>query len=207
MEYQQVKTRGQFDNQREVIIGPRSFIDAKGEAVGGGIISARDSRVGFLVVTPFILSETGDRILINRCVFVCLCVVFHVIYIHGLDYRGWIPRSKLDPDTRREGEVAGEVAVSGVLRLTEERSSLSPANEAAKNLWHSRDVEALAAKLNTRPVFLDLDLESSREAAGRGGPVGGQTRISLRNDHVQYMMTWWSVSAMTMLLWLKKFVL
>ena len=76
MEYQQVKTRGQFDNQREVIIGPRSFIDAKGEAVGGGIISARDSRVGFLVVTPFILSETGDRILINRCVFVCLCVVF-----------------------------------------------------------------------------------------------------------------------------------
>ena len=103
--------------------------------------------------------------------------------------------------------MTGEVTVSGVLRLTEERSSLSPANEATKNLWHSRDVEALAAKLNTRPVFLDLDLESSRKAAGRGGPVGGQTRISLRNDHVQYMMTWWSVSAMTMLLWLKKFVL
>ena len=24
----------------------------------------------------------------------------------------------------------------------------------------------------------------------QGGPIGGQTRISLRNDHLQYVFTW-----------------
>ena len=186
VEYKQVSVTGQFENNKEILIGPRSYIDAKGEAVGGGIISARDSKVGFLVVSPFIISGTGQRILVNR---------------------GWIPRNKLKPETRWDGEIVGQCSVSGVLRVTEERSSLSPANNVNTDMWHSRDVEALAEKLDTLPVFIDLDLESSMPAAMRGGPVGGQTRISLRNDHVQYMMTWWSLSAITFLLWIKKFVL
>ena len=66
MEYKQVSASGQFDYSQEVTIGPRSFIDAKGEAVGGGIISARDSRVGYLVITPFNLSGSNQRILVNR---------------------------------------------------------------------------------------------------------------------------------------------
>lgn len=24
-----------------------------------------------------------------------------------------------------------------------------------------------------------------------GGPIGGQTRVSLRNEHMQYIITWW----------------
>ena len=69
VDYQQVTTSGHFDADREVLIGPRSFIDARGEQGGGGIISARDSKVGFLVVAPFTLT-TGERILINRLVTV-----------------------------------------------------------------------------------------------------------------------------------------
>ena len=186
VEYQQVWTVGRFDNSQEILIGPRSFIDAKGESVGGGVISARDSKVGFLVITPFTLSDSGKRILINR---------------------GWIPRSRMDPETRKDSLVSEEMRLSGVLRLTEETSSLTPPNDVKSDRWQSRDIEALASKLNTLPVFLDLDLESSRESAVRGGPVGGQTRISLRNDHAQYMMTWWGLTAVTTLLWLKRFVL
>ena len=85
--------------------------------------------------------------------------------------------------------------------------SHTPPNDVKSDRWQSRDVEALANKLDTLPVFLDLDLESSREAALSGGPIGGQTRISLRNDHAQYMMTWWGLTAGTTLLWLKRFVL
>ena len=69
VDYQQVTTSGHFDADREVLIGPRSFIDGRGEQGGGGIISARDSKVGFLVVAPFTLT-TGERILINRLVTV-----------------------------------------------------------------------------------------------------------------------------------------
>ena len=67
VDYQQVSFSGHFDSGREVLIGPRSFIDGRGEQGGGGIISARDSKVGFLVVSPFTLT-TGERILINRSV-------------------------------------------------------------------------------------------------------------------------------------------
>ena len=112
----------------------------------------------------------------------------------------------MEASTRQEGQVEGERSVSGVLRLTEETSSLTPRNDVKSSQWHSRDITALAARLHTLPVFVDLDLESSREAGEKGGPVGGQTRISLRNDHVQYMMTWWGASAITALLWLRRFV-
>lgn len=71
VDYQQVSVSGHFDSGKEVLIGPRSFIDGRGEQGGGGIISARDSKVGFLVVSPFTLT-TGERILINRSVFFTL---------------------------------------------------------------------------------------------------------------------------------------
>ena len=121
-------------------------------------------------------------------------------------YRGWVPRTKGETSARQEGQIEGEICVSGVLRLTETTSSLTPPNDVKAARWFSRDVAALAERLHTVPVFVDLDLESSREAAGRGGPVGGQTRISLTNDHAQYMFTWWGVTVISTFLWLKRFV-
>ena len=121
-------------------------------------------------------------------------------------FRGWVPRTKVETSARQEGQIEGEICVSGVLRLTETTSSLTPPNDVKAARWFSRDVAALAERLHTVPVFVDLDLESSREAAGRGGPVGGQTRISLTNDHAQYMFTWWGVTVISTFLWLKRFV-
>ncbi len=206
VDYQQVSVSGHFDSGKEVLIGPRSFIDGRGEQGGGGIISARDSKVGFLVVSPFTLT-TGERILINRSVFFSLLWTERNNIPFLIPYRGWIPRNRNDVESKLERQVSGNVSVSGVLRLTEERSSLTPQNDVTKDMWYSRDVEALAEKFGTLPVFIDLDLESSKEAALKGGPIGGQTRIALRNDHVQYMLTWWTVSALTFILWIMKFVL
>ena len=66
VEYQRVSFRGQFDHSGEILLGPKSFIDNRGGSVGGGIISAKGDRVGYLVITPFVLSESGQRILVNR---------------------------------------------------------------------------------------------------------------------------------------------
>jgi surfeit locus 1 family protein len=46
-------------------------------------------------------------------------------------------------------------------------------------------------------VFLDATVDSSVPA----GPVGGQTRITLRNEHLSYIVTWFSLSAFTGILW------
>jgi len=182
-EYTKYKVRGSFDNTQEIFIGPRSLLSDEGGTRGFGLISSGE-KVGYHVITPFQV-ENGPRILINR---------------------GWIPRTQLDPKSRQEGQIEGLVELVGVKRSDEETLAMVPKNQVEKDTWYSRDIGALASKLNTEKVYLDLDLTSSVYAAQLGGPVGGQTRISLRNDHVQYMMTWWGASILTTLLWLKRFV-
>jgi len=189
IEYQRISARGKFDHSTEVLIGPRSLINPSGGSSGGGVISlgrAGDAnKVGYHVISAFTL-ESGERVLVNR---------------------GWVPQSMGNASTRQEGQVVGEQEISGVLRVTEQTSSLTPKNREDNLIWFSRDVPALAKKLRTLPILFDLDLASSQEAAQMGGPVGGQTRISLTNDHAQYMFTWWAISAITTILWLQKFVL
>jgi cytochrome oxidase assembly protein ShyY1 len=69
-------------------------------------------------------------------------------------------------------------------RLTEETYSLAPPNNPAADRWASRDVTALSGRLATSPIFLDLEAsEAVLQAANNGGPVPGQTRISLRQSY------------------------
>lgn len=64
-----------------------------------------------------------------------------------------------------------------------------------------RDVYALAKRLDAEPIFVD----ASEESSVKGGPIGGQTRVKLRNDHLSYMITWYTLSACTLLAWLRMF--
>ncbi len=59
-------------------------------------------------------------------------------------------------------------------------------NDPVKNSWLYRDVDHMAAVANTLPILVDCDAASSVD----GGPIGGQTRIVLRNAHLQYIITW-----------------
>ena len=59
-------------------------------------------------------------------------------------------------------------------------------NSIIYDLINCRDLEALAAKLGTDPIFIDADEFSTVPK----GPIGGQTRINFRNDHMSYLLTW-----------------
>lgn len=50
-------------------------------------------------------------------------------------------------------------------------------------------------------IFLD----ATDECDVPGGPIGGQTRVTLRNEHFSYVVTWYSLSAATGFLWVKQF--
>lgn len=51
-------------------------------------------------------------------------------------------------------------------------------------------------------VFLD----ETTDFDVKGGPIGGQTRISLRNEHLSYIMTWYSLSGITSYMWYRQFL-
>lgn len=53
MEFRPVKVTGYFLNDRELYLGPRSFI-AKGDSTSGSGLFSKDSKgIGYHVITPF----------------------------------------------------------------------------------------------------------------------------------------------------------
>ena len=59
-------------------------------------------------------------------------------------------------------------------------------NEPERNKWHYIDLDHMGSYANTLPIMVDSDAASSVP----GGPLGGQTRVTLRNEHLSYIITW-----------------
>ena len=58
--------------------------------------------------------------------------------------RGFVPEELRTPASRSAGQIAGPVAVTGLLRLTEPGGTALRANDPRANRWYSRDVAAIA---------------------------------------------------------------
>jgi len=181
MEYRNVKVKGVFEHENEMFISPRQELGLQESGDRGGMVSSSHG-IGAHVLTPFVVAEgihKGIRIVINR---------------------GWVPLKKMDAGTRAQGQVEGEVEVVGVVRHTDKGAFLGD-NDKKSRVWQSRDLYGIAEKLDTLPVWLDANVRSSVE----GGPIGGQTRVNLRNEHMSYIVTWYSLSVLTAALWWFKF--
>ncbi|GFU35442.1 surfeit locus protein 1 [Nephila pilipes] len=177
MEYQRIHLHGKFDHSKELYIGPRQPItDSDG---GGGIISSR-SQSGYLVITPFHVTDKNVTILVNR---------------------GWVPKHKIDPSKRSDGQVSEEIELVGTVRLPEKRPQFCPKHQSKSNNFFYRDVPKMAQLTGTAPIFIDADANSTVS----GGPIGGQTRVTFRNEHMSYILTWYSLSAATSYMWYRKY--
>ncbi|WP_084539777.1 SURF1 family protein [Azorhizobium doebereinerae] len=127
---------------------------------------------GFLVITPLMLPD-GRSVLVNR---------------------GFVPLEKRTPASRAQGQVAGPVSVTGLLRFPEEASVFVPANDPAKDAWYRRDPAEIAAARGlpgAAPFLIDADA-----APNPGGlPQGGETRLAFPNRHLEYALTWYGLAA------------
>lgn len=65
-----------------------------------------------------------------------------------------------------------------------------------------RDLEKMTANTGASPIYLD----ATNDFDIPGGPVGGQTRITLRNEHLSYILTWFTLSGATSYMWYVKFL-
>lgn len=172
MQYKRVIVNGHFDHAQEILLGPRS-LNESGSNKGGGIISR--PTIGFHIVTPFVL-DSGERILVNR---------------------GWVPKDKKNPESRLQGQITENIQLTGHFRKGEKRPTFSPrANESGFN-WHYLDVESFSRLLDTTPLLIDADSVSTVP----GGPIGGQTRVNVRNEHMQYIITWYTLAALTAIMY------
>ena len=103
--------------------------------------------------------------------------------------RGYLPATMRDPAFRPGSEPQGEVAVIGVWRTPDRPGPFTPAPDFAHRIWFARDVAGIARADDLR-LAAPAILEATMPRNARGWPRGGQTRVDLPNDHLQYALTW-----------------
>ncbi len=130
-------------------------------------------RNGYQVLTP--LQESGGRI----------------VFVN----RGFIPAELKDSAKRSDGQIAGAVRIQGLLRLppAQKPAWFLPHNRADLNYWFWVDLPAMAAAAGLNrvaPFYIDANATPNPG----GWPKGAVTRLELRNDHLQYAITWFSLA-------------
>jgi surfeit locus 1 family protein len=106
--------------------------------------------------------------------------------------RGFVPETKKESTSRAEGQIAGDVTVVGLARPTENQGLFTPDNEARANRWFWRDLPAMSASMfpEAKVAVVPFYLEAERAEVPGGWPRGGETKLDIRNDHLQYALTW-----------------
>jgi len=107
--------------------------------------------------------------------------------------RGWVPHDRQKASTRPDGQVSGDVKITGIVRLgVTARGKFTPANDAARGHWYAPAPLAMAQAVKVDAP--DLIVEAGG-AANRGGlPIGGQTLTTLVNNHLSYALTWFGLA-------------
>jgi surfeit locus 1 family protein len=98
------------------------------------------------------------------------------------------------PEARRAGLdlSGGPVTVTGNLDWPRDADSYTPPPDLARGLWFSRAAAPIAAHLGTEPLLIVARAVTAPggDAVAVPGLVLAPTGIDIRNDHLEYAITW-----------------
>ncbi|KAF7867195.1 hypothetical protein EAF04_005278 [Stromatinia cepivora] len=145
-----------------------------------------DGKDGYLVITPLERGGKGTSVLVNR---------------------GWIEKKYKKQTSRPDGLPQGEVTVEGLLREPWKKNYFTPDNSPQTQEFYFPDVEQMAKLTGSQPVWIEEtmepDLLMAWDRAARGVPIGRPAEVNLRNNHTQYIFTWYALAAATsVMLWM-----
>jgi surfeit locus 1 family protein len=129
----------------------------------------------FHVLTPLI-RENGPPIIVDR---------------------GFVPTERLSEAIRPDGAFT----LHGVARASQSGGAFTPPDDPAKRLVFVRDVAQMRALMGldmVAPFFI----EAARTPGPPVFPLGGQTQIQLRNEHLQYALTWLGLAGALLIIYL-----
>ncbi|KAF8525677.1 SURF1 family-domain-containing protein [Trichophaea hybrida] len=141
----------------------------------------REGENGFQVVTPLERTD-GSKILVNR---------------------GWISKAKKAHRERGPDALPqGEVTVEGLLRAPWKKNMFTPDNRPELNEFYFPDVDQMAKLVQAQPVWIEEtmaepDLIVAMNAQASGKPIGRPAEVNIRNNHLQYIVTWYGLSFAT----------
>ncbi len=137
---------------------------------------AENGKIGYRIFTP-LQRDNGETIMVER---------------------GWVPEGLKEPGTRPESLIEGEITVSGMLRLPDPRNYFTPPDNVVENRWFAVDPRAMGAAAGvTVPGWYVVD-----EASSLDWPRAGPSELNLRNNHLGYAVTWYSLAFALLVIWL-----
>jgi cytochrome oxidase assembly protein ShyY1 len=92
---------------------------------------------------------------------------------------------------------AGSVTLVGYLRFPDSGGVFTPAANIGKRLWFARDVSDMTRQLGwgegenrLAPFYIDLESPVPQNGIPKPGPL----HVHLKDDHMQYAVTWFSMA-------------
>ena len=89
------------------------------------------------------------------------------------------------------------VQLTGYIRFPESASALTPSESVAKRLWFTRDHLAMSRVLGwveggkaVAPFYVDLETPAPESGIPKPGPLS----VHLKDDHLQYAVTWFTLA-------------
>jgi len=126
---------------------------------------------GYDVITPVRLNS-GGYVLVNR---------------------GFVPFERKEKTSRLAGQIAGPIAVTGVIRKAEARNFFTRDDNPALGLYFTSTPDVIAKQLGLRPAA-PFTIEADASPVPGGWPKGGTGRIVLPNNHFAYALTWFGLA-------------
>jgi surfeit locus 1 family protein len=97
------------------------------------------------------------------------------------------------------------VMLTGYIRFPESAGALTPSENLAKRLWFARDHRSMAQTLGwaedgrqIAPFYIDLESPVPPSGVPKPGPLS----VNLKDDHLQYAITWFGLAAAVMIAFL-----
>lgn len=136
-----------------------------------------DGAPGIHLVSPF-RTETGDTVVLVD--------------------RGWMPiDASLDMAERPDGVVE----VTGYIRLYREPGAFVPENEPANNVWFAMNDSQMRRATEVGGT-LGFYVQAGPASRPRDSlPIGTVPGVELRNDHLQYALTWYGLAAVLLVIY------
>ncbi|ODV94275.1 hypothetical protein PACTADRAFT_51140 [Pachysolen tannophilus NRRL Y-2460] len=121
-EYRKVLVTGRYDYDHEMLVGPRLL----------------NGQRGYLLITPFIRSSDGKKIIVDR---------------------GWISADKVNPNTRTLHHLSvpeGEITIQCMLRVPPKKGMFHIDHEPNTKIFRYLDLDAMAKQNNALPIYAQV---------------------------------------------------
>ncbi|SDW70430.1 surfeit locus 1 family protein [Albimonas donghaensis] len=99
-----------------------------------------------------------------------------------------VDRGFVEESRRNETRPGGPAEVTGALLWPQEVDGFVPDPDLAENLWFARDVPPMAEALGAAPILVVA------EANEADWPKAQPLTVNLRNDHLNYAITWFGLA-------------